>query len=203
VALFVGKRVAESVEETGTVDLVGRKELVTILFTDIRGFTAWCDMQEPEAVVARLNEYFGAMSAIIVKHGGQINKFIGDGILAIFSDEEGAQLGDHAQRAVRCAIEMTTLAGEFRTGAGIHTGYAVVGNIGSGDKMEYTALGDTVNLASRLEGQNKEFKTSVLLSGATRDRLDATIVAQRIGEIAVRGKSALQEIYTIAEERAV
>lgn len=201
-SVFVGKKVAESVEETGSLELAGRKQLVTILFTDIRGFTSWCDTQEPEAVVARLNEYFGAMTAIIVRHGGQINKFIGDGILAIFSDEEGAHLGDHAERAVRCALEMTSLPGEFRTGAGIHTGYAVVGNIGSGDKMDYTALGDTVNLASRLEGQNKEFKTSVLFSGATRERLNSGIRAQRIGEIAVRGKTALQEIYTVVKEGA-
>jgi len=203
VALFVGKKVAESVEETGQVELAGRKQLVTILFTDIRGFTSWCDAQEPEAVVASLNHYFSRMTAIIVKHGGQINKFIGDGILAIFSDDEGAHLGDHPTRAVRCAIEMTSLAGQFRTGAGIHTGYAVVGNVGSGDKMDYTALGDTVNLAARLEGQNKEFKTSILLSSATRERLDPSIPVRRIGEIAVRGKSALQEIYTVSEEIVV
>lgn len=201
-SVFVGERVAESVEETGSLELAGRRQLVTILFTDIRGFTSWCDTQEPEAVVARLNDYFGGMTAIIVKHGGQINKFIGDGIMAIFSDEEGAQLGDHAERAVRCAMEMTSLPGQFKTGAGIHTGYAVVGNIGSGDKMDYTALGDTVNLASRLEGQNKEFKTKVLFSGATRERLSPAIRAQRIGEIAVRGKTALQEIYTVSEEGA-
>lgn len=202
VAIFVGKKVAESVEETGSVELSGRKQLVTILFTDIRGFTAWCDTQEPEAVVARLNEYFAQITAIIVRHGGQVNKFIGDGILAIFSDEEGAELGDHAERAVRCGIEITSLPGQFRTGAGIHTGYAVVGNIGSGDKMDYTALGDAVNLASRLEGQNKEFKTNVLFSAATRERLSPAIQARRIGEIAVRGKSTLQEIYTVSLEGA-
>lgn len=199
VRVFVGKQVAEALEVSGTISLTGRRQAVTILFTDIRGFTAWCDEQEPETVVARLNEYFGVMTACIVRHGGQVNKFIGDGIMAIFSDAEGAALGDHALRAVRCAVEMVGQPMEFRTGAGIHTGEAVVGNVGSGDKMDYTALGDTVNLAARLEGLNKEFKTRILMSATTWERVKGSVEARRLGEVPVRGKSVQQAVYTVAE----
>ncbi|MBN9656754.1 MAG: adenylate/guanylate cyclase domain-containing protein [Acidobacteria bacterium] len=199
VRVFVGKQVAEALDASGTIALTGRREAVTILFTDIRGFTAWCDAQEPETVVARLNEYFAVMTACIVRHGGQVNKFIGDGIMAIFSDAEGAALGDHALRAVRCAVEMVGQPLEFRTGAGIHTGDAIVGNVGSGDKMDYTALGDTVNLAARLEGLNKEFQTRILMSAATWDRVKGSIEARRLGQVSVRGKSVEQSIYTVAE----
>ncbi|MGC4054209.1 MAG: adenylate/guanylate cyclase domain-containing protein [Paludibaculum sp.] len=199
VRVFVGKQVAEALDASGTIALSGRREAVTILFTDIRGFTGWCDAQEPETVVARLNEYFAVMTACIVRHGGQVNKFIGDGIMAIFSDAEGAALGDHALRAVRCAMEMVGQPLEFRTGAGIHTGDAIVGNVGSGDKMDYTALGDTVNLAARLEGLNKEFQTRILMSAATWDRVKGSVEARRLGQFTVRGKSAEQSIYTVAE----
>jgi adenylate cyclase len=199
VRVFVGKQVAEALDASGTIALSGRREAVTILFTDIRGFTGWCDTQEPETVVARLNEYFAVMTACIVRHGGQVNKFIGDGIMAIFSDAEGAALGDHALRAVRCAIEMVGQPLEFRTGAGIHTGDAIVGNVGSGDKMDYTALGDTVNLAARLEGLNKEFQTRILMSAATWDRVKGSVEARRLGQVSVRGKSVEQSIYTVAE----
>lgn len=199
VRVFVGKQVAEALDASGTISLTGHREQVTILFTDIRGFTSWCDEQEPETVVVRLNEYFSVMTGCIVRHGGQVNKFIGDGIMAIFSDAEGAALGDHALRAVRCAVEMVTQPMEFRTGAGIHTGDAIVGNVGSGDKMDYTALGDTVNLAARLEGLNKEFKTRILMSAATWDRVKDSLPARRLGEVSVRGKSVEQSIYTVAE----
>ncbi len=199
VRVFVGKQVAEALDASGKIALSGRREAVTILFTDIRGFTAWCDTQEPETVVARLNEYFAVMTACIVRHGGQVNKFIGDGIMAIFSDAEGAALGDHALRAVRCAVEMVGQPLEFRTGAGIHTGDAIVGNVGSGDKMDYTALGDTVNLAARLEGLNKEFQTRILMSAATWDRVKGSVEARRLGQVPVRGKSVEQSIYTVAE----
>lgn len=199
VSVFVGKQVAEALDATGTIGLSGGRQMVTILFTDIRGFTAWCDTQEPETVVARLNEYFAVMTGCIVRHGGHVNKFIGDGIMAIFSDSEGKHLGDHAERAVRCAMEMVQDQGDFKTGAGIHTGFAVVGNVGSGDKMDYTALGDTVNLAARLESLNKEFKTKLLMSETTYLRVCERIAGQRLGEVTVRGKSAQQALYTVPE----
>lgn len=194
VRLFVGRQVADVLDETGAFSLTGRRENVTIVFTDIRGFTAWCDQQEPEAVVARLNHYFSGMTACIVRHGGDVNKFIGDGILTIFRGP------DHPLRAVRCALEMVHQPGEFRTGAGIHTGDAVVGNVGSGDKMDYTALGDTVNLAARLEGLNREWNTQVLMSEATWQLVRGRVKARRLGEVAVRGKSAQQALYTIVED---
>jgi len=197
VRLFVGKQVAEDLEASGRVSLSGRRELVTILFSDIRGFTAWCENHEPETVVDRLNGYFSTMTAHVVAHGGQVNKFIGDGMLAIFSDAEGAELGDHALRAVRCAVSMVRQPGEFTTGAGVHTGYAVVGNIGGGDKMDYTALGDTVNLAARLESLNKEYGTRLLFSEATWQRLDGRLPARRLEPAEVRGKSRKQALYTV------
>ena len=203
ISLFVGKQLAASLEETQTIALSGKTLEVTVLFTDIRGFTAFseeiCAKQGPEEVVRLLNEYMTMMVGIIVMFHGHANKFIGDGILAIFCDEdEGAQPGDHALRAVRCATRMVTAPSQFQTGAGIHTGPAVVGNVGSADKMEYTVLGDTVNLASRLESLNKERHTKLLMSGATQSRLANGVETVHLGIVPVRGKALPIDLYTVA-----
>jgi adenylate cyclase len=198
VALFVGKNVASSLDQSTVIALSGNRELVTILFTDIRGFTAFCEDKDPSEVVTLLNEYMRQMCSIIVKYHGQVNKFIGDGILAIFSDDEGKEFGEHPLRAVQCATEMVTAPGRFQTGAGLHTGLAVVGNVGSEDKMEYTVLGDTVNLASRLESLNKEKKTKLLMSAATQAFLDGRVEVTPLGSVPVRGQSEPIEIFTVS-----
>lgn len=203
ISLFVGKQLATSLEETQTIALSGKTMEVTVLFTDIRGFTAFseevCAKQGPEEVVRLLNEYMTMMVGIIVMFHGHANKFIGDGILAIFCDEdEGAQPGDHALRAVRCATRIVTAPSQFQTGAGIHTGPAVVGNVGSADKMEYTVLGDTVNLASRLESLNKERHTRLLMTGATQSQLGSGVETVHLGIVPVRGKALPIDLYTVA-----
>jgi adenylate cyclase len=201
VALFVGKQVAQSLDQSQTIALTGKRQTVTILFTDIRGFTAFCESKDPAIVVDLLNSYMQTMVSIIVKYSGHVNKFIGDGILAVFSDDdEGAKPGDHATRAIRCATEMVKAPqGDFKTGAGIHSGEVVIGNVGSSDKMEFTVLGDTVNLASRLESLNKEQKTKLLLSqeslemsGGRNDTL-----YMYVGEVPVRGKTEPMKLYTV------
>jgi adenylate cyclase len=202
VSMFVGKQVAASLEDTETIRLSGVRQVVTILFTDIRGFTSFTEKvsaeQGPEVVVKLLNEYLAAMVAIIVNHRGNVNKFIGDGILAVFADsDEGALPGDHALRAVKCALAMVTAPSRFETGAGIHTGTAVIGNVGSADKMEYTVLGDTVNVASRIESLNKEHKTKLLMSGATQALLGSAIATTQLGAVPVRGKAAAIDLYTV------
>jgi adenylate cyclase len=178
---------------------------VTILFTDIRGFTAFtekvCEEQGPEVVVDLLNRYMASMVGIIVKYHGHVNKFIGDGILAVFSDDdEGAEPGDHARRGVKCAAEMIVAPSNFKTGAGLHTGLVVVGNVGSADKMEYTVLGDTVNLASRLESLNKEHKTSLLMSESTYEALQGKVPAVLLASVPVRGKAAEVKLYTVPND---
>src|SRR6202021_286509 len=136
-SIFVGKQLASSLEESSeAIALSGKRMEVTILFTDIRGFTAFTEQvseeQGPEVVVQLLNEYMAMMVGIIVIYHGHVNKFIGDGILAVFSDDdEGAKRGDHAARAVKCAAEMVTAPNEFKTGAGLHSGEVVIGNVGS------------------------------------------------------------------------
>ncbi len=168
VALFVGKQVAQSLDSSEKIGLTGKRGVVTILFTDIRGFTAFCESKDPAVIVDLLNVYMGTMCAFIVKYQGHVNKFIGDGILAVFSDDDPeAKPGDHAARALQCAVDMVSAPNDFKTGAGLHSGEVVIGNVGSSDKMEFTVLGDTVNLASRLESLNKEHKTKMLLSDAT------------------------------------
>ncbi|MSV28161.1 MAG: adenylate/guanylate cyclase domain-containing protein [Bryobacterales bacterium] len=198
VSVFVGKRVATSLEETRAISLSGSRLDVTILFSDIRGFTAFCESKDPAVVVDLLNEYMANMVKVIVDHHGQVNKFIGDGILAIFSDEDGTKPGDHATRAVSCGAAMARVPGQFKTGVGIHSGPAVVGNVGSADKMEYTVLGDTVNLASRLESLNKENKTSILISEATRELMEDPSETLFLGAVPVRGKTEPMKLYTIA-----
>jgi adenylate cyclase len=150
-------------------------------------------------VVQLLNEYMSTMVGIIVMYHGHVNKFIGDGILAVFSDDdEGVERGDHALRAVRCATRMVTANSPFETGAGIHTGVVVVGNVGSADKMEYTVLGDTVNLASRLESLNKEHHTKLLMTGTTQARLGDLVETSHLGQAPVRGKALPIDLYTVA-----
>jgi adenylate cyclase len=202
VSVFVGKELATSLEESDAIGLSGKRMEVTILFTDIRGFTAFTEQaseeQGPEVVVQLLNEYMATMVGIIVMYHGHVNKFIGDGILAVFSDDdEGAQPGDHPLRAVRCATRMVTARSSFETGAGIHTGVVVVGNIGSADKMEYTVLGDTVNLASRLESLNKEHHTKLLMTGTTQGRLGNLVETSHLGQAPVRGKALPIDLYTV------
>ena len=203
VSLFVGKHLAKSLDSADEIVLSGRRQVVTILFTDIRGFTAYtekvCEEEGPETLVRSLNQYMGQMASIIVASGGHVNKYIGDGILAVFSDEdEGAKPGDHARRAVDCATRMVLAPSQFETGAGLHTGLVVVGNVGSADKMEYTVLGDTVNLAARLESLNKEQKTKLLLSEATREMLGGGVATVQLGAVPVRGKAVPIAIHTVA-----
>jgi adenylate cyclase len=200
VSMFVGKRMASELEQSERIGLSGKRQQVTIMFTDVRGFTSFCDSKDPGEVVGLLNVYLDQMVSIIVSHGGQANKFLGDGVLTIFSDDDdGARPGDHATRAVRCAYEMVTAPGRFETGAGIHTGEAIVGNVGSAEKMEYTVLGDTVNLASRLESENKKQRTKMLLSGTTADALREKMDLTYLGGIPIRGKTEPVRLYTLTE----
>jgi adenylate cyclase len=199
VALFVGKDVARSLDQSEKIGLTGKREMVTILFSDIRGFTAFCESKDPAVIVDLLNVYMAIMCRIIVAHHGHVNKFIGDGILAVFSDsDEGAEPGGHALRCIKCATEMVNAPGVFKTGTGMHSGEVVIGNVGSSDKMEFTVLGDTVNLASRLESLNKEHKTKLLMSGSTCEMAGGAIDTVYLGEVPVRGKSEPMKLYTAA-----
>ena len=203
VALFVGKQVATTLDESQQIALSGKRQNVTILFTDIRGFTAFCEEKDPAVVVDLLNDYMGRMVSIIHAWHGHVNKFIGDGILAVFSDDDlhgqpNTRPGDHALRATRCATEMVMAPGDFKTGAGLHTGQVVIGNVGSKEKMEFTVLGDTVNLASRLESLNKEHKTKLLLSDATCELLQNQVQLEYLGSVSIRGKTQPMKIYTVA-----
>lgn len=197
VAIFVGKEVAQSLDVSEQISKTGKRQVVTIMFSDIRGFTAFCESKDPAVVVDLLNTYMGTMCEIIVRHGGHVNKFIGDGILAVFSDDDDhAKPGDHAYRAIACAVEMVTAPGDFKTGTGMHSGEVVIGNVGSAEKMEFTVLGDTVNLASRLESLNKENKTKLLMSGSTHEMLGGRIDTFYLGAVPVRGKTEPMKLYT-------
>jgi adenylate cyclase len=197
-SIFVSKGLALSLEDNESLALIGSRQFVTVLFSDIRGFTSFCETKDPVEIVELLNQYLAQMVSIIVSHHGNVNKFIGDGILAIFTDQDGTVQGDHVIRAVRCGLEMVCAPSCFQTGTGIHTGLAVVGIVGSPQKMEYTILGDTVNLASRLESLNKEHKTKLLMSQSTQMLLEDKIETVCLGSVAIRGQSQPMELYTAA-----
>lgn len=210
---YVNDQVIEKIlQSPETLSLQGDRKQITILFADIRDFTSRSEGVPAEAIVIELSEYFTAMVAVIQSHNGMVDKFIGDGIMAIF----GAPLEDPdaAYNCVSAALGMSAavkkLNEEFvrrgsspiSIGIGIHTGEAVVGNIGSARKMEYTAIGDTVNLASRIEGLNKKFKTEILISSDTFEALQGRMPADLLGEEQVKGRTQSVSIYAVREQEA-
>ncbi len=169
---------------------------VTVLFTDLRGFTAMTERLGPEEVLAVLNDHYAAIVPIVHEHGGTVNKFIGDAVMATF----GAPIrhADHAARAVRAAQAMlrATADHEVKMGVGVATGPVVLGRLGAANRVEYAVIGDAVNVASRLEGMNKELGTSLLIAESTKAALGDAIDLRSMGEVSLKGKAAPVAVFT-------
>ena len=203
---YVSPEVAARVERN-PAELAGERRQVSILFSDLRGFTTLSERMPPEQMAERLTEYFDAMTATIFARRGMVNDFIGDAILAVF----GAPLDDpeHARHAIESALAMgETLAGlnrrwqaeglpPLRMGLGIHTGEVFAGNVGRAGKVKYAVVGDTVNLASRVEGLNKELGTTMLVTEATYRAAGLDLTVRDRGPISVKGREEPVRVYEV------
>ena len=186
----------------GNVGLgAGKRQRVCVLFADIRGFTARSEKSQPEAIIELLNGYFAQMTEVIHKHGGVVDKFIGDGLMAFFGAPQSLERPE--QKALEAAHEMLLRLHHFNQslaekgvepvaiGIGIHAGDAILGYVGSAARHEYTAIGDTVNAASRLEGMTKELGYPIVCSAAVAGGVNASAVLDDLGERPVRGHAPM------------
>jgi adenylate cyclase len=196
-----GKYMTEAVMEhlmTGKVQLGGETLTATILFSDIRSFTSISEKMDAKSLVALLNEYFTEMVDVVIKEDGVVDKYIGDAIMAVFGAPVTKK--DDAIHAVRAAVGMRKALAKLneklkargmtplKTGIGVHTGEVVAGNIGSEKRMEYTVIGDAVNLASRLESSTKELGAPVLISEDTYVLVKDHVDVRAVKEITVKGR---------------
>jgi class 3 adenylate cyclase len=202
--------VAEIIRHKDDAKLAADRRRMTVLFSDIRGFTSMSERMPPEEVVTFLREYLTVMTEAVFKHGGTVDKYIGDAIMALYNVPFEAP--DHARCAVRTALEFqerlrplaerfaAKYGGTLACGVGIHTGDAVVGTIGSEQRLEYTAIGDTINLGSRLEGLTKEFNVPIIMSEATAAEVAGHFGTRDLGEVTVKGKAIPVKIYAVLGE---
>ena len=205
---YVSKDVYEQlVANPALARLGGQRREMTVLFSDIRGFTTVSESGQPEAIVGMLNEYFTRMVHLVFTHKGTLDKFVGDMVMALF----GAPLDDprHADHAVEAALDMIDELAvlnarwksegrqELDIGIGINTGPMIAGNIGSDAIMSYTVIGDAVNLGSRLESLNKQYGTRIIISDATRERLSRRYELRPLGEVVVKGKTQPVKIFSV------
>ena len=187
--------------------LQGEYREVSILFSDLRGFTTMSERMQPAEIAAHLNEYFDAMTEAIFKHRGMINDFVGDAVMAVF----GAPVTDpeHAWNAVQSALDMDRALArlneewkqkglvELRMGVGIHTGRVFAGNVGGRDRMKYTVIGDPVNVASRVEGLNKDLSTTLLVTEETLAAVGDRIRVRDCGPVAVKGRVEKVRVFEV------
>ncbi len=192
--------------------LGGVRKPVTILFSDVRDFTSISENARPEELVAQLNEYLSGMVDCILHEGGTLHKFIGDAVMAVWGDTVSEGVEEDARRAVRAALGMFRRLGELnekwvaegripmRMGVGVNHGEVVVGNIGSTRRMEFTVIGDPVNLASRLEGTTKEFRCDILIGEDVHPLVGAEFLLRPAGRIQVKGRSKPVNVYEVVGE---
>lgn len=200
-----GEVIDEVLKAKGEKLLIGKKQNATILFSDIRSFTSFAENLSAEELVTILNNYFNIMVGIIIEHKGIIDKFMGDAIMALFGAP--VQYGDDPSQAVKTSLSMIhELEGfnknqvrlgirPFKIGIGLNTGNVVVGNIGSNQKLEYTCIGDTVNLASRLEGLTKVYGIPIIISEFTLKHAGTNVHARELDAVRVKGKVQPVRIY--------
>ncbi len=213
--------VDEILRNPALVKLGGEKRVVSVLFTDIAHFTSISEGLCPESLIALLNEYFSVMAKVVMDVGGTVDKFEGDALMAFFGAP--VEQGDHARRAclagLRMRVAMDELNEKWRKNGeklpcgeekpfidfrcGINSGEAIVGNMGSLDKFNYTAIGDSVNLASRLEGINKVYGTNLIISEYTYELVKEFFVVRELDKIRVVGKSEPTLIFELLGEKNV
>jgi adenylate cyclase len=201
----------EMLKDPTKLKLGGDKKQLTVLFSDIRGFTTISEQLSPEELVHFLNEYLTAMTDLVFKYDGLLDKYMGDAIMAVY----GAPLNqpDHALRACRTALEMLQVLKKLQVkwseegrpfmniGVGINTGDMVVGNMGSQMRFDYTVMGDNVNLSSRLEGINKEYKTNIVISEFTYAIVKDELYCRELDSVRVVGKKLPVKIYELLSEK--
>lgn len=203
---FVNEEVAKMVMR-GDLALGGESKIATVFFSDIRSFTSISEKMTPAEVVGFLNEYMTLMVEIVHRYGGVVDKFIGDAIMAIW----GAPVSkpNDIENAVNAALEMRAALHKFnqgrgsrakpiiRIGMGLNTGEVLAGQIGSNDRLEYTVIGDTVNLASRMEGLNKTFGTDILITQNTYEHVKKKFNCLQLHKVKVKGKAEAQRVYAV------
>lgn len=210
---YVPEHVVREVIDAKTEDAIfeGESRIVSVLFSDIRNFTRLSAQMQPSDVVRLLNDYFTVMTESVRNHKGSVNKFLGDGLLATF----GAPLSyiDNQENAVLCALDMVTkletinslyrdkLQTQLEIGIGINTGEVVAGNIGSRDKVEYTVIGDTVNMASRIESITKSYSNCILISEGTYSAVKDLVNVKEWKPKKVKGKEDKIKVYQVMSRK--
>lgn len=214
-ARFVSADVANEMwERRGQASLAGENRTVTVIFTDIRNFTTLSESEPSDKVVEWLNDYFGRMNSIVESFGGHINKYIGDGLMIVFGAPVDRGDREEARAAVDCGLTMLEAVERMnedwkgtgrpiiKIGCGIHTGEATCGVVGAERRLEYTVIGDTVNLSARLESTTKEFKVPILISEPTARLLSDDYVVQPLGETKVKGRTKTTTVFTVARKKS-
>jgi class 3 adenylate cyclase len=195
--------VQELLRDPMKVKLGGKLQEITVLFADLENFTSLSERTDPEMLLSILNQYHALVVQIVQQRGGTVDKFIGDGVMALYNTP--LEQPDHALRAVLTALEIRDALQEFyqqfepehqmRINFGIHTGTAVVGNVGTNELMDFTAVGDTVNIAARLQGISADGQ--ILISQATYEQIGDTVDVHPMGELSVKGRTGTVMTYEV------
>ena len=216
---YVSKNVAKTIlndRRSFLQALKGRKQPVTVLFSDIRGFTTMTESSDPDKLVAQLNEYFSDMVGSVLQHNGTLQKFIGDAIMAVWGDTHSQGIEVDARRAVTSALQMRDALAKLNAnwkenpdrpkltiGVGVNHGEVIVGNIGHPQRMEFTVLGDGVNLAARLESATKQFRTDILVGEQAVKLTQEHFVYRTVDLLTVKGKTRPVEVFSLLSDRSL